>query len=78
MKEDTVFLIHPETQDVFTIKETAMLLGITTGGVYARLRLGDVGKRLWRPKGAPMKENEPGDSADLVLAKCTENERHVL
>ena len=78
MKEDTVFLIHPDTKGVFTVKEAAMLIGITTGGVYTRLRLGDVGKRLWRFKGAVMKENEPGDSAGLVLAKCTENEKHIL
>lgn len=78
MKEDTVFLIHPDTKGVFTVKETAMLLGITTGAVYSRIKLGDIGKRLWRPKGTKMEATKPGNPTDLSIIKCYENEKLIL
>lgn len=74
---DKVWLIHPETQEIFNTMEAAALIGITTGALYGRLRIGDVGKRLWRPKGFKGVENKPGDISDLALAKCATDERYI-
>lgn len=74
---DTVFLLHPKTQEVFNIKDAAAYIGITTGALYGRLRLGDMGLRLWRPKGAKVTENKPEDFSALALAKCTDDERYI-
>lgn len=40
---------HPDTGVMYTAQEAADMIGMSLSGFYDRRRIGDKGKRLWRP-----------------------------
>lgn len=46
-----VFIQHPVTKEMHTVKEAGIMIGISTASVYQRIRKGDTGERLWRISG---------------------------
>lgn len=77
MADDKVFLIHPETGEVHTIKEAAVILDMSTMAVYGRIWRGETGRILWRPKGIAASFIEPEDKPEKQLITCREEERYV-
>ena len=77
MADDSVFLIHPDTGEVHTIKEAAVILKMTTMAVYGRIWRGETGHRLWRPKGLAAHFVAPEKKSKTRNIKCREEEQHV-
>lgn len=78
MAEDTVFLIHPDTGEVHTIKEAAAILKMTTMAVYGRIWRGETGHKLWRPKGLAAHFVAAEEKPKKQFVKCREEEKHVI
>ena len=77
MAENTLFLIHPDTGEVHTIKEAAKILNMTTLAVYGRIRRGETGHTLWRPKGLLARFVEVKKPSKQEYIKCYGEEVYI-
>ena len=77
MAENTLFLIHPDTGEVHTVKEAAKILNITTLAVYGRVRRGETGHKLWRPKGLSARFVETKEPSKHNYVKCYSEEVYI-
>ena len=60
MSRGSTFILHPSTQELYTLLEAAATINITVGTLHGRLLRGDVGWQIWRPVGTKAKDVDPG------------------
>lgn len=67
MSELYFLFIHPATGAVHTTWDVMAQLGMNRASIYERIKRGDRGFRLWRPKGAKGSEFSQDTKADTSL-----------
>jgi len=78
MREDTVFIIHPDTKQPHTLAEMVEISKVPLNTIRGRLGRGDKGWQLWRPAGTRSKDFDPGNSnGDIKQVKCAETDKFI-